>query len=101
MKNVGPVEELLDIGAHPDGLPTSSASFRPLWAAIKSEDLKMVRLLLEHGANPKFVMTWRNKNRGFRNSRDRIWSLIDEYLRNPVGDCNKIEHRIVTDGEVL
>jgi hypothetical protein len=101
MGNVGSVEELLDIGAHPDGVPTSSVSFRPLGAAVASEDLEMVRLFLEYGANPKFVMKWRNKNRGFRNSRDRIWSLIDEYVRKPVGDCNKMEYRIVTDGEAL
>ncbi|KAI4959933.1 hypothetical protein J4E86_001551 [Alternaria arbusti] len=47
----GPVKKLLELGAHPDGLPTSLPDHSPLWLTVERNDLEMFGLLLSWGAD--------------------------------------------------
>jgi hypothetical protein len=54
----GPVQALLELGAHPDGVPTSRPRDSPLWLAFQRQDLDIVDLLVSWGADvvPTFYL---------------------------------------------
>lgn len=81
----GPVEELLRLGADPDGVFTKHPRYLPpLWYAIDRNNFEIVQALLNYGANPHLTIgLWESSNRQYRNDRADIEAALEEALFKP------------------
>jgi hypothetical protein len=77
----GPVQALLQLGAHPDGVPTCRPCDSPLWLAFQRQDLEIVDLLVSWGADvlPTFSL-WIDSDIEFRDEHRALGLHVAQVL---------------------
>lgn len=79
---VAVVKELITMGAYLDGAMVSTDPRNcPLWEAVLNNIPRMVRLLLNNGADPQLILElWIRHSEVFRISRPRVGRILSEVL---------------------
>jgi len=91
---VGPVEELLLLGAHPDGLPNSKGRQRPLRRALVDNRLETFRLLLVWGADTQDIWPeWFDAGDKMDPRRRRFFDLLQSGVGDTFGYWNDLVRR--------
>ncbi|KAH6875038.1 hypothetical protein BKA58DRAFT_114656 [Alternaria rosae] len=91
---VGPVEELLLLGAHPDGLPTAKPRARPLRLALVDDHLEVFRLLLVWGADTQSIWPqWYDVGSKMQPRRRPFFDLIQSGIGDTFGYWNDLVRR--------
>jgi hypothetical protein len=80
-RKVEVVEELLTLGASPNGWNFCRNGDRPLAFAIRENEMNIVQALLRHRADPRFSLeAWDNEEKSYRAERSAIKTLLEEAL---------------------
>jgi len=88
---VGPVEELLLLGAHPDGLPAAKGRQRPLRRALLDNRLETFRLLLVWGADTQDIWPeWYEVGSKMSPRRRRFFDLLQSGVGDTFGYWNDL-----------
>jgi len=75
-------------------------SYRPLYLAVEASGLRMVDLLLEHGANPNLGNTHSRSNRGNSNPRQEITALVHAIEENNLAAIERLAPITTTRADI-
>jgi hypothetical protein len=71
------VKELVRLGGNLDGCPSMANQERPLWVAVRHNNLGVVQALLGAGGDGYLVLSlWNDQDDAFRQQRTQIGGLI-------------------------